>query len=572
MIEFISDQQAMYVELERNLFNLYSRDPGEWAYTWQSATAGEVRADSEAHEFAEMQGRARAFSQYVASKRERMRGNMNAQNHKPYRAVFYTATASRYVDHRAELKKQGRELAEAIANEDVVSAKGVLDELQTHQAQAILDAHEFLQDALFVCERCGEVEWYDESRSVRTSAHRRTEEQWCESCCVNDAFICEDCGEWWSNDYLRENPSGNPVCDNCFDENYFVCDDCGGTFDNDRYGENGRCCDCYIDVEDEDEDAGDRDGLAEYHGSCRHFTPYNRDPNQPFKGAPPLGLEFEVYATEHRGDAVQDMKDFADNEFVGTVLFEKDSSLDSDQGFEIITDPLGYSEWQEHGPRLIKALQDSKIVGWDAKHGRYGIHLTVSRRDLSPLQEARMMMFLAAEDNRDFVRIMAQRENTYGSSSSESFPGLGQMAHSHQKISTLGGLRSSDKKIYGAGKYCPINFKENLAEFRLFASTTSLTSFMKNIEFVYALIEWTNPASATGSKWYHKDFLGWLKRRPLARKHYANLITYLERPKFYIKRHENPNETFFIGNHWRDYLPRMTLETTIAPSEASVTC
>ena len=87
------------------------------------------------------------------------------------------------------------------------------------------------------------------------------------------------------------------------------------------------------------------------------------------------------------------------------------------------------------------------------------------------------------------------------------------------------------KKLYGAGKYCPINWKGDIAEFRLFCSTLNTTSFMKNLEFVWALVAWTKPEAATGSTWMHTDFLNWLNT-PANRKEYPNLITYLSKTKY----------------------------------------
>jgi hypothetical protein len=193
-------------------------------------------------------------------------------------------------------------------------------------------------------------------------------------------------------------------------------------------------------------------------------------------------------------------------------------------------------------------------LGWDARNGTYGIHITVERSALTPLQEARMMMFLCAADNQRFVRCMAQRSSIYAAR--VDIGGVCQA--SPIRAINLSGLRVSGsdprKKISGVGKYSPINFKEHLAEFRIFQSTLNKVSYLKNLEFVSALIDWTNPQSATGAGWHHINFLTWLQHRPNAREHYPNLIAFLQRDIIPVKG-ERP-----YPNIYKDILPRTTLD------------
>ena len=81
-----------------------------------------------------------------------------------------------------------------------------------------------------------------------------------------------------------------------------------------------------------------------------------------------------------------------------------------------------------------------------------------------------------------------------------------------------------------------------------------------------ALIEWTNPMSATGSAWFYEDFLRWLQKRPMARKHYPSLIAYLERDRFPVKGLGS------LPNMYKGFLPRQTLEAEQVEGEYEVVC
>lgn len=316
------------------------------------------------------------------------------------------------------------------------------------------------------------------------------------------------------------------------------CEDEPGFCDADVY------YDVYGSDEDEEEEEEDDDGLASYHGSCRasFFKERNANPTHP-----PLGVELEVYA-EDRADAVADLRNTLD------WIYERDGSLDDDHGFEIVSPPMGYDEWlhPETGDAhtLLSACRDAGVVGYNATNGMYGIHINVHRRFLSPLQEARIMMFMCAQENLDLVRAVAQRRAVYGSPQID----MGSLEQDRQKIHLIGGLNHGtrqrgrrEKKIYGVGKYSPINWKENIAEIRVFQSTTNPASFKKNLEFVWALIDWTKPIAATGASWHHADFVAWLAANHAARKMYPNLTQYLTREKYVVK---GGSARYPIRNTW----------------------
>ncbi len=277
---------------------------------------------------------------------------------------------------------------------------------------------------------------------------------------------------------------------------------------------------------DNDED-NRSDGLAGYHSATRRFVVRSAQPNALYQNMPALGLELEVYSDERR-DTVRSLK----NDFspVGKIILERDGSLSEDCGFEIITDPLGHPEWLDMGPRLCEHLLEQGASAYNTR-GNYGIHITLERRHLTTLQEARMFLFMIARENREFMKAIAQRNAIYNAETWQ----MGNVNKSYQRINTIGGVDrySTGKKLIGVGKYCPINFKDHLAEIRIFQATLCVPSFMKNLEFVWALIEWVRDSS--GTSWNHTVFVKWLSARGNARRDYPNLYTYLLRPQYGVK-------------------------------------
>lgn len=378
---------------------------------------------------------------------------------------------------------------------------------------------------------------------------------------LDEVRTCYDCGCYHDRDNSQQTHEGDIICESCADNTYTysecmegyipeinACavydsaraytrgnadDYCTERYGNAHFDEHNNAffsdTDAYYEVrgsDDEDED-GDEDeaprrtnGLDGYHNADRHFIERNRTPL-----VAALGVELEVY-NEDRGDMVSTLRDTFDD-----LILERDGSLNEHYGFEIVTQPYGPTEWADFAPKLLSCLRENDTKGYQTPgHQLYGIHINVHRRHMSPLAEARIMMMLCAEKNKNFVRAIAQRESIYSSSID-----IGQLfAPTIQQITDGRGLQHRDgkRKLAGAGRYCPINWQSNIAEFRIFNSTLNEVSFMKNLEFVWALIGWTK--ESTGSSTCHRDFIKWVAS-PQQRSTYPNLLNYLSRKAFFTK-------------------------------------
>lgn len=493
-------------------------DLGERYEPWSDVPFAECQA------WYELTTRAANFAFEYAEVRERRICEIRARLKR--QTTYTTRTRYNGVTHGFKALKQSlKDFAKAVRNEDhgdVLEALNIVNRHSSNLAQQIFRDHCGSFD-FFFCDDCGEYFHYDEQNTTCD------DNSVCDSC--RDAYCYSDCmgtyiheGEAYSvYDSVRsyQNGSSDDYCTQRYGRNNF--DEYDGAFfsDEDTYYEVTRG----EDDEDEDEDHPSNDGLSAYHNGYRDFTEINVSGKYPA-----LGAEIEVYC-EDRADVVSYLKD------IGGLVLERDGSLDDYNGFEIITKPYGREEWVVMAHSIFATLQKHEAVGYNEPAGtNYGIHLTVHRRFLSPLSEARIAMFLVDEVNLNFVRAIAQRAQIY---SAHNGVGMGAVVKPNLRSVSDGLIKSysgpnyeitKSGKIYGKGKYCPVNFKEELAEFRIFQSTTNIVSFVKNLEFVWALIKWTN--ASTGCSHDHRDFLLWLNT-PQQRSEFPVLSTFLSKRSFY---------------------------------------
>jgi hypothetical protein len=425
---------------------------------------------------------------------------------------------------KAKYKQIGAAITWAIVHDDIEDLLELLNEGQQYSsANKRIEAicKELLD--IYRCSDCGEFFYIDELTGAD-----------------GDANICQNCLDnyRWSecmSTYIHENNSvpiygsanaasngdSSDVATRRYARNNYYESDDGNFFfdDDDRY--------TYDNYHDDDDD--ENDGLSDYHNTRRNFVEVNESAKYPA-----LGLELEIYCEERR-DLVNDLRD----SFSDKIIMEKDGSLDDYYGFEIISQPFGREEWGTFLPNLTSVIQDHAGIGYNEPAGNnYGIHLSIHRRHLSPLAEARISMFLVDEVNAPFVRAIAQRNQIYAPDRGAGMgtvtsPKLRSVSPSGMNnVYDVNGGNNSRRKIYGLGKYSPVNFKEYIAEFRIFQSTTNMKSIQKNLEFIWALHKWTLPASASGSSHSHLDFLKWLNQ-PQQRNEFPELVSFLSKRTFY---------------------------------------
>lgn len=539
-----SDDDRTYAEYSVDVHHLRRITPEPWRVARRAETEAATRRAFDA---------ATALQTAQALERRRVEyhtataANLNIRN---WSGVVHNA--SRYSRRRSEPRNEslGARVAAAIHAQDTSSSGtevsvDLLNELRTTSGTiaAALVRDRLDDDEICQCADCEVFVSIDEMREVDSGS-----DDVCESCISShyrwsecmDAYIHDDDSEdvYEDADSFHQGHQDD-VCTRAWGRNNlriwsgsFVTDEAYDELDNEDDDD---------DDDDEDEDEPRNDGLNGYHNSYRNFVEVNETPK-----IPALGVELEVYC-EERGDVVTALKDALPDDW----LYERDGSLSERYGFEIISQPYGPNEWAEHADTLLTTLADNTAKGYSTPAGSgYGIHINVHRRHLSGLQEARMLMFLLTTSNRDFVTAIAQRSKMYGGDAHQ----IGQ--YTKPSISKLGGITTGSKKPRGLGKYSPLNMNGDIAEFRLFQSTLHRPSYMKNLEFVWALIEWTSTTAATGTATDHTQFVKWLGATSERVQRYPNLVAYIRKPSFMGIGFESS-----IKNTWKHLLPVTTTKS-----------
>lgn len=168
------------------------------------------------------------------------------------------------------------------------------------------------------------------------------------------------------------------------------------------------------------------------------------------------------------------------------VLCKHDGSLN--RGLELVTKPLTLDLHRELWTKLL--LPPPK--GWRSFNTTTcGLHVHAERTGLSENEIARIVCFVNAPRNKNFIHVIAGR-------SAPNYAAL------KRKI-------MADAHVYSGSRYEAVNLaNKHTIEFRIFKGTTKVPSLMKAIEFCDALIEFakvTPTARAATSKLKFLSFL-----------------------------------------------------------------
>ena len=276
-----------------------------------------------------------------------------------------------------------------------------------------------------------------------------------------------------------------------------------------------------------------RDPIKQYHSHKLNWKYIPRKLNG--ESTPYFGVEIEVQSRlgndqYHAQEAALNIA--TNNGLDPDMYFEWDGSL-SGGGFEIITNPMTLDfhqrYWAKHLPIIRKycgGYDAEKLLGLPEDNNlTYGIHLTVHRKFVPNTVIMKLARFFDFKENAMFLYCIAQRNKMYGGYY------LGDKAK--PKISDTLTVTNKGEKLASKDRRFPINLKsDNLAEFRMFRSTLNTVSFLKNLEFLEAIILYF--VQQKGNDLSYKSFLKWLCQ-PENAKRYQNLVMYLKHPMFFVK-------------------------------------
>lgn len=342
------------------------------------------------------------------------------------------------------------------------------------------------EEETYTCDNCGNE--CDSVEMVEITAgsypRRTTQMALCESC-ESDTVNCNDCGRVFIDDEHMRCIFNENICERC-SENYSSCEDCGCDLhigdcyhtDNCTY-----CSDCAPSDDEKDDRIND----------------YSYKPSPRFFGTGKLffGCELEVNYYEGKiSEAVDWVLEALGEDH---VYLKEDGSLTN--GFEIVSHPHSYQEsialWGKMSKSAPMRSHDS---------GECGFHVHVTKSALTRMQIQKMVVFVNAPENAEFVDMIAQRT------------GNGYCAKKVAKIGHCG---------HSGSRYEAINLcNKNTVEFRIFRGNTQPERLLKNLEFVHALIHWVNTVSYR--ELTHGRFAEYVAKN---KKTYANLQAFIERKR-----------------------------------------
>jgi len=284
----------------------------------------------------------------------------------------------------------------------------------------------------------------------------------CEKCFTNNYRECHECHDHFNRHELM-GQGQNSYCKPCFNKSYQLCTHCQqvhpkGTITRTIRGGSVVCESCYS-----------------YYGP---IEVYETKPKLEFHGIPPhyYGIELECELVnakrEERGLKAQETIDLFQKQF---VVLKEDGSLRC--GFEICSQPATCVEhkrlWSPFFDRLPKNLNSFNT-------SNCGLHIHCSKKPLSLLTIAKIVVFVNDDKNQPFVELIAGRKaNTYSTYQKK--------GHS-EAVKYIGNLGR-------ASRYEAVNLvNKDTIEFRIFKGTLKRESFYKAIEFCDALIKFCDTA------------------------------------------------------------------------------
>lgn len=222
-----------------------------------------------------------------------------------------------------------------------------------------------------------------------------------------------------------------------------------------------------------------------------------------------LGVELELEVGgknfKFRDEIAYEINTILNSDDKKYCLLKKDGSLDC--GFEICTRPCSLEHHRAVWTNFFNNLPPGLIAS-----PKCGIHIHTSKDAMSRLQIGKILNFIHGPKNRKFVQLVAQR----GSLKHCDFNMHKTMKHALPQY--LGHFHH----------YSPVNLlNPNTVEFRMFASTTDLAEFLKNLEFCHALVKFTFPGVASIKAAANvNEFILFVKKHRLF---YPNLVNFLSK-------------------------------------------
>lgn len=314
------------------------------------------------------------------------------------------------------------------------------------------------------CGFCNKLHRADSLKSARRTNDQNeiSEVKVCERCWNQNYRECQECHEVFDKHSVMQH-NDKCLCKPCFNKSYQQCSHCSsivpiGSITRTIRSNHYVCDKCF-----------DFFGPIEL---------YERKPKMEFHGIPPhfLGVELEVELEnaqrEQRGKKAQEVVDLFPEDF---VILKEDGSITC--GFEIVTQPSTVDEhikmWNPFFDKLPTNLKSFNTQNC-------GLHVHCSRKPLSLLTIAKIVVFANHPDNQKFIETIAGRSTCrYCAIKQKTYKGI------------RDGVLTQRNERYEAVNLC----NKDTIEFRIFKGTLKRESFFKAVEFCDSLVKFCLPAN-----------------------------------------------------------------------------
>ena len=369
--------------------------------------------------------------------------------------------------------------------------------LATHDGRIICnDCYE--SNGYGMCDRCGKV-----TKDSNIVYMQDTHEFVCNDCADENYYQCMECGRWFSNDRIIGDSNNQYLCEDCYCDSYYTCAGCGefvhqdDCYWDDRTDEPYCAC-CY------DEEVQNQ-FINSYHSHNNWIVRYTENErNDYISDKLTLGLEIEVAGDT---DYAEGFMECVDNSL---IYLERDGSV---KGFEIITQPMTREYATEVFPNEISEgfeyLKKNNFRGYNAG----GIHIHVANYGDMRLTAYKLKRLLYNIDGKQqsLLLELTQRKSD----------DLIRWADNQVPFNM-----SIEYAYFQNNRYEALNLDDRTGtlEFRIFNSSLRVERISKNIEMVYALLDYINSSSWNSSS----DLYDWIKFVYDNNVIYPNLYLFME--------------------------------------------
>lgn len=336
----------------------------------------------------------------------------------------------------------------------------------------------------------------------------------CRSCHEEEMYACELCGDnYHESMHKLVNVDGKKLylCPGCIVK-IVICESCGGqTTKPHGFEEGGKvkklCAAC---IEAMKPIKGHT-----YRPATKFFG----------LGTPHLGVELEVENSkelkyyERSSDNVKkdfnpthDIADWVQLQIDSLFYCKRDGSIGrgGEAAIEIVSHPFTFDFAKKHKKQIATFLKELKEQGCHGNPKTCGMHVHVSRKDLSTTNIYKMLRFF--KQNEDFIKFISGRDN---------ISQMEQYASVKNSFASKLSITKSALSGRSATRYSAINLTNTATvEIRIFQSTLDPKAYYKNLEFVIALYSFSKEGSLTAS---YNDFQMYVEKAGM----YNNLLEYM---------------------------------------------